>query len=229
MKILAVDTSSKVCSVCLSNDKNIIIEKNNNNEKTHSQKLMPLIDEILKETNTNLSDIDLFACSIGPGSFTGLRIGISTIKAFCDVTNKKVIGISSLESLAYNVTNSGLIASIIDAKNDNVYFSLFNLENGVYILKEKFIADNINNILTILKKYNNSNITFVGDGAIVHQELLKRNFSNIYFSANNEQTSRSIAFSAFDKFQKGITQSSSSLMPLYLRKSQAERALDGEK
>lgn len=86
MNILAIDTSSKICSVSILEDKNLIIEKHNNDEKTHSQKLMPLVDEIFKESEYSLEDMDLFACCIGPGSFTGLRIGISTVKAFSDVT-----------------------------------------------------------------------------------------------------------------------------------------------
>lgn len=86
MKILAIDTSSKICSVSILEDKNLIIEKHNDDEKTHSQKLMPLIDEIFKESKYSLEDMGLLACCIGPGSFTGLRIGISTVKAFSDVT-----------------------------------------------------------------------------------------------------------------------------------------------
>ena len=85
MRILAIDTSSKICSVCILEDNQLIIEKHNNDEKTHSQKLMPLIDMTFKESNLCLNDIDLLACCQGPGSFTGIRIGISTVKAFADV------------------------------------------------------------------------------------------------------------------------------------------------
>lgn len=87
MKILAIDTSSKICSVSILEDRKLIKEKHNDDEKTHSQKLMPLVDEIFRECNLNLKDINLLSCCIGPGSFTGLRIGISTVKAFSDVTN----------------------------------------------------------------------------------------------------------------------------------------------
>ena len=83
---------------------------------------MPLIDELFKDTNLTLDNIDLLACSQGPGSFTGIRIGIATIKAFADAKNIPVVGVTSLESLAYNITESGLIVSLIDAKNENVYF-----------------------------------------------------------------------------------------------------------
>ena len=139
MKILAIDTSSKVCSVAILEDNEVINEKHIENELTHSQKLMPMIDEILKECKLSLSDFDLYACSIGPGSFTGVRIGVSTVKAFCDVTNVKVIGVSSLESLAYNTLNSNIydntdiVCSMIDAKNDNVYCGVFKKENNYFV------------------------------------------------------------------------------------------------
>ena len=103
MKRLAVETSSKICAVALVENDKLIKEEIIEDENTHSVKLMPLIDELLKETNTNLEDIDLFAVDKGPGSFTGIRIGIATIKAFMDAKNKKGIGITSLECLAYNV------------------------------------------------------------------------------------------------------------------------------
>ena len=119
MKILAVETSSKVCSVALAEDDKLIKEEILEDENTHSVKLMPLIDKLLSETNNKLEDVDLFAVDKGPGSFTGIRIGIATIKAFMDVTNKKGIGITSLETLAYNVKEDSIICSLIDAKNEN--------------------------------------------------------------------------------------------------------------
>ena len=87
MKILSIDTSSSICSVAILEDNKLIKEISNNDSNTHSVKLMPQIEQILKETNLSLSDIDLLACDKGPGSFTGIRIGISTVKAFNDVTN----------------------------------------------------------------------------------------------------------------------------------------------
>lgn len=124
MKILSIDTSSCICSVAILEDEKIIKEISNEDGNTHSVKLMPQIEQIFKETNLTLNDIDLFACDKGPGSFTGIRIGISTIKAFCDVTNVPAIGIPSLMALAYNIDFNGYICSLIDAKNSNVYFRI---------------------------------------------------------------------------------------------------------
>ena len=228
MKILSIDTSSKICSVSILEDTDLIIEKHIENELTHSQKLMPLVDEILKSNNVTLSDFDLFACSVGPGSFTGVRIGVSTVKAFNDVTNIKIASVSSLESLAYNTLNSNykndanLVLSIIDAKNDNVYFGLFQLEQNNYTQIGELDFKNISEVISSLKS-NSSPITFVGDGSILYSDLLKSNFDNCLFCNKNDLSSYSLGIAGLSNYKKGI---SSSVMPLYLRKSQAERALE---
>lgn len=230
MKILAVDTSSKICSVCILEDQNVLLEKHTNDEKTHSQNLMPLIDELFKEANLTLDDIDLLACSQGPGSFTGIRIGLASIKAFADTKNIPVVGVTSLESLAYNITETGLIVSLIDAKNDNVYYSMFSYDGTSYNQIGEFKSDSIQNILDDLFIYDDK-LIFVGDGSEVHHDKIAAVIRNAVFASSeqNLQTSISIAKSAYNKFKKGIYGDSNSLLPIYLKKSQAERALDGEK
>lgn len=230
MKILAVDTSSKICSVCILEDQNVLLEKHTNDEKTHSQNLMPLIDELFKEVNLALDDIDLLACSQGPGSFTGIRIGLASIKAFADTKNIPVVGVTSLESLAYNITETGLIVSLIDAKNDNVYYSMFSYDGTSYNQIGEFKSDSIQNILDDLFIYDDK-LIFVGDGSEVHHDEIAAVIRNAVFASSeqNLQTSISIAKSAYNKFKKGIYGDSNSLLPIYLKKSQAERALDGEK
>ena len=237
MKILAIDTSSKICSVAVLENDDVIIEKHIDNELTHSQKLMPMIDEILKECNLKLSDFGLLACCVGPGSFTGVRIGVSTVKAFCDVTNIPVCGVNSLESLACNTLNSNIydntdiICSLIDAKNDNVYCGIYQKDNNGLNQLEDLYAKNINEVLEILKKYSSSSILFVGDGAIAHKYTILQQFSKTTFVEKelNSQTAISVGKIAFDKYNKGNYGDSNSITPLYLRKSQAERALEGEK
>lgn len=229
MEILAIDTSSKICSVSILEDKNLIIENHNNDEKTHSQKLMPIIDETLKQANLTLDNIDLIACCQGPGSFTGIRIGISTVKAFADVKNIPLIGVTSLESLAYNIQNDGLIASIIDAKHDNVYFALFNKTQNSYSIVEESMSCNISLVIETLKKYSEQ-ITFVGDGAQVHSDLIKSELSNVQFAPDeqNIQTSISIGLSAFDKFNAENYTKCYSISPIYLKKSEAEINLENK-
>lgn len=294
MKILGIDTSSKRCTVCILEDNNVIIELHSDDEKTHSQTLMPLIDEMFKKTDLSLKDIYMLACCVGPGSFTGVRIGISTAKAFADVYNFKTFGVSSLEGLAYNIkeeisllhtssaaktgsspenskdckdyTNQNIsliICSLIDAKNENVYYGLFD-EN--YNKIEKLSTCSIDDLIDKLKKLDKP-IAFVGDGALAYKEKLEQhlckslnNFSeinlenNLETSSNNSNNSKdsnlsayffegeknlassiSIAKFAYNKyvnFENSTAQVqdfNSSLSPMYLRKSQAERSLEERK
>ncbi len=235
MKILAIDTSSKVCSVAIFEDNTPIIELHNDDEKTHSVKLMPMIDKAFKTTDLTLDDINLLSCCIGPGSFTGVRIGIATIKAFADVKNIYVVGISSLESLAYNVkdisSTSTLICSMIDAKNDNIYCGLYNFSNNICNELVKF-AENINisieKIKEILEKEHFENIVFVGDASAIYKDLLNTSFSSAIFASteNNIQKGSSIAFAGFSKYSQKCYGNSSTLSPIYLKKSQAERTLE---
>ena len=294
MKILGIDTSSKRCTVCILEDNNVIIELHSDDEKTHSQTLMPLIDEMFKKTDLSLKDIDMLACCVGPGSFTGVRIGISTAKAFADVYNFKTIGVSSLEGLAYNIKDeisllhtssaaetgsspenskdckdytsqniSLVISSLIDAKNENVYYGLFD-EN--YNKIEELSTCSISELICKLKKLDKP-IAFVGDGALAYKEKLEQhlckslnNFSeinlenNLETSSNNSNNSKDSNLSAyFFEGEKNLASSisiakfaynkyvnfenstvevqyfNSSLSPMYLRKSQAERSLEERK
>lgn len=239
MKILAIDTSSSICSVCITEDEKLLFKKELEDSNTHSQKLMPMIDTVLKKTNLNLEDMDLLACCIGPGSFTGIRIGIATIKAFADSLQIPVVGVNSLESLACNVESSYFneedqyICSLIDAKNENVYYGLFednkNHQKGhlpVGTLATKTITDVITNLKQLDKP-----VIFVGDGASHYQYRIQETIKKCTFvtDAFHKQTSVSIAKCAFYNYLDGHYGDSNSLVPLYLRKSQAERALEGEK
>jgi len=124
MKILAIDTSSATCSVAITEDFKKIIELHSSDEKTHSVKLMPLIDKAFKDSNLSLDDINLISCCIGPGSFTGVRIGIATAKAFSDAKNIPVVGVSSLEGLAYNLIIDNRVTYVYSyTHNEFVMFS----------------------------------------------------------------------------------------------------------
>ena len=129
MKILAVDTSSEICSVAILENDNVIVENSLNDGKTHSENLMTIMENTLEENKIKLSDIDLIACSVGPGSFTGIRIGVSSIKAIAEVLDVPVAAVTSLEALAKNVELKDVtIVSLIDAKNDQVYAGIFDDE-----------------------------------------------------------------------------------------------------
>ena len=225
MKILSIDTSSDVCSCALLEDEKVIKEINIKDGFTHSVNLMPQIDTLLSFCNLTINDIDLFACDKGPGSFTGIRIGIATIKAFCDVTFKPSIGISSLHSLAYNSNSKGYVCSLIDAKNNNAYYCLFHYSNGTYEQVGDYSLDNINNITEILRKYDNK-ITFIGNGSIVYEDVIKSILNgNAIFSNNNDLIASSIGSLAFYVYSNNIKDDFYNLSPLYLRQSSAERLL----
>lgn len=214
MLTLAISTSSKTCSVALLEDDKPIKELNIDNLKTHSENLVPLIDELLKTVNKKVSEIDLIACDVGPGSFTGIRIGISTAKAIAEVNQIPVVSCTSLEGLSYNV-EANTICSLIDARNNQVYCGIFDKNHK---LIKDYLADDINEIL---KNLPNNEICFVGDGAILHQELLKG-----IFSEDNNIHSQNIGICGFNKYKEGKTETADSIVPMYLRKSQAERMRD---
>ncbi len=189
MKILAVDTSSKLCSVAILEDKNLIKKLELDNGLTHSETLMPLIQQLLNECSLSLNNINLLVSDIGPGSFTGIRIGVSSCKAFSDSLNIPCVGISSLEVLAYNIQNDGIICSTIDCKNNNCYFALYELNSGNYNVLIEPCAKSVNDVLDLLNsQYYNKCISFVGDG--IPSEKLHSIYDN---NADSEVTKNIIS------------------------------------
>ena len=253
MKILALDTSGPNCSVAIIDNNKVLADFTINNGITHSQNLVPMIKQAQKFANVELSDIDAFACSVGPGSFTGLRIGIATIKGFAMSLNKPVLSVPTLLALAYNVSNfDGIICSIIDAKNDNVYagiyritenenFSSVALANNTNDVSNKYhleliddyISDNIEMLIDKLKDYDDS-ILFVGDGVDTYRDILFNNLANDSVSVSfaphhlNNQYALSVARAAKDMALNNEYCDYNTLSPLYLKKSQAERELEAK-
>lgn len=220
MKILSIDTSSKICSVAVLDNKNVLKEENLNNGLTHSESLMPLIEQILIDTNLALKDINLIVCDLGPGSFTGIRIGVATTKAFRDSLNIPTVGVSSLEALAYNLKTDTIICSLIDAKNENVYLEVFEKEVNNYNSIYPATFSNIDEfLLNLSNKYKN--ITFVGDGALNYKNKILKYFPTSTISDCNDLSAVNLALAGLSKFKKSEF---SNLEPLYLRKSSAELA-----
>lgn len=220
MKILSISTSSEICSVALLEDFNLIKEINKEDQKTHSENLMPMVQEVLESTHTSLSQIDLIVCDKGPGSFTGIRIGIATVKALSQVYNIPVVGISSLDALTYNISTDSYIASIIDARNNQVYCGIFNSNHE---LQNSYIADDINNILPTFSMYDQ--ITFIGNGAILHKDLLKKLYKSNDLSVH-KLSAYKLGLCGLEHFKNGDKQTADTLLPMYLRKSQAERIME---
>ena len=230
MKILSIDTASDICGVSILEDNNLICNLDNNTGRTHSENLMPMINSAFSDTNFSLNNIDLIVCDKGPGSFTGIRIGVATVKAFNDSLDIPCIGISSLESLAYNVKydiqENDFICSIIDCKNDNCYYAVYQLQNNqiIEIIEPK--ADTIEIFKTISSDFQNKNIAFVGDGSLIYKDYLTSIFKNCNFSNKNELNSYSLALAGLHKFKNNQL---CDVLPLYLRKPQAQRQLEEKK
>lgn len=204
MKILCIDTSSTLCSVAILEDTNLIKKIELNTGLTHSETLMPNIQKIFEECNMSLKDISLIVCDIGPGSFTGIRIGVATAKAFSDSLNIPCIGISSLEALAYNITDDCIICSMIDCKNDNCYFAIYECKNKTYKILEKPQAAEISFVNNLIEsKYANSNIKF----------------------APNDLDILNLGIAGFKKFVDN-NKIGEEILPLYLKKPQAQRQLE---
>ena len=154
MKILSIDTSSDICGVSILEDNTLLCNLDSNTGRTHSENLMPMIEQAFSKTNLSLNDINLLVCDKGPGSFTGIRIGIATVMAFRDSFDIPCVGISSLESLAYNTRNvvktNSYVCSIIDCKNDNCYFALYEAKNNAF---ENLIEPQAENIDSALSRF----------------------------------------------------------------------------
>ena len=181
---------------------------------------MQLIDELLKRNNLKIENIDMISCCVGPGSFTGIRIGVSSIKPIAEVLNIKIASVTSLETLAKNVlaNENEKIISLIDARNNQVYCGIF---DNNYNLEEGYIADDIQVVIQKIQKYKE--IIFVGNGAILHQEILKEEIKNAKFSDENRQFAKNTGIIGYKKCLENNLCTADTILPTYLRKSQAER------
>lgn len=224
MKNLAIDTSSEICGVALLEDNKLIDDNSLNNGKTHSENLMVLIKEILERNKLTINDLDLISCVVGPGSFTGIRIGVASVKALVE-GNKMIFGkcpkiasVTSLEVLVEAVQGEGTKVSLIDARNDQVYCGIFD-EN--YNLLEDYIGDSIE--VAISKMSNYSNITVCGNGSVKFKDLLLEKIPDIKFEDKNIQTAENTGKAGYRKFLQNKIVSSDEIIPIYLKKSNAER------
>lgn len=242
MNILALDTTTKVANAS-SYINNIITTKSIDNEITHSEKLLPLVDELLKESKVTLKDIDLYAVTTGPGSFTGIRIGLATIKAFTKVYNKNIFAIDSLEVMAYTKIQNNIdyIISMMDARNSRIYYSVYKLEtkNNLPILSNDFgfYNDTIDvaekKIQNYFENISNTNIIVTGDIAESYSNITIQN-NNTYFENTtlNTETILEIINNEAEIYNNialspHIT-NYQNLDATYMRSSEAERTKYGE-
>ncbi len=224
MKILSIDSSSITASVAITENGNMLAESFVNNGLTHSQTLMPMVEQTIKDGRISINDIDLFAITNGPGSFTGVRIGIASLKGMADALGKKCFAVSALEAIAEPLKNEDVIAcAVMDARCNQVYTAIF--ENGKRICEDKAVL--IDELGEELKQYD-KNIVFIGDGSVLCYEKLKDFIPKVSVADENIRFihASSIGRLAEEKIKNGDNLvSSEKLVPFYLRLPQAEREL----
>ena len=223
MKILSLDTSAEVCTAAICENNRLIAETTVNTGNTHSQTLLPVIEQLLKITETSVGEIDCFACSTGPGSFTGVRIGVSTIKGMAYGKNKPCVSVSTLEALAYNLVGfDGIICPVMNARRNQVYNALFECKNGeiVRLCPDRALSiDELDEELAAKA----SPIYLVGDGYDITARGFKKTSIAYVPERQRVQSAYSVARCAAKKISAGDTLTDAEIAPIYLRPSQAER------
>ncbi len=218
MKILGVDTSTPIGSVGLIDGERFIAEHTLSIVKAHSSRLMPAIDQILKWGDLTVHDLDACAVGIGPGSFTGIRIGVGTIKSLCYALKKPIIGVSTLEAIAYNLRDADkLICPILDARKDEVYGALF--RGGQTLLRK---SDDLCVSIESLLSHIDDDAIFVGDGLLRYAPIVQEQFGDDVPLADpifNVPRGASIARIGYDRLLNGQSGDYFSLAPNYVRDS----------
>lgn len=227
MKILAIETSTMLGGIAIMDESLLIAESRLNVKSTHSERLMTEIEHCLKQSGIKISDIDIFAVATGPGSFTGLRIGLSTVKGFSYATGKQIVSVPTLEALAWNFPYSRHpVCTMLDARKKEVYASLFKWEgenftrliNETSAKPEEFARD-------ALRVTHDDKFIFAGEGAALYRDKIIEVMGEKAIFASPEKTVPSpanVAVLGFKKAKAGEFSEPISLIPMYIRKSEAE-------
>lgn len=223
MLILALDSTAIVASVALCRDEKTIASFTVKNGNTHSETLLPMVEAVLKSANVGVSDIDLFACSVGPGSFTGVRIGTATIKGLAFGQNKNCLGVSTLEALAENlVPFDGIICPVMNARRGQLYNALFRYENGVPVRLCEDRAISVADLAAELAEKGEP-FALCGDGVAEFCRLAPNSAPVSVSSLLEDQSAVSVAKVALRRANAGENGTDAALAPVYLRLPQAER------
>jgi tRNA threonylcarbamoyladenosine biosynthesis protein TsaB len=225
MKILAVDTATRSCSVAIVDQGSLLAEMTAVSGQTHSKHLMDMIHTVLQTANLAVSDVDGWAVSAGPGSFTGLRIGMSTIKGLAVASGKPVAGVSSLEVLAWQMLPcSDLICPMLDARKGQVYCARYRLGSGALVQELPVAvlspADAVHDI--------DEPCVFVGDGAQHYETVIVSSLGDrarIAHAGRHVIRASSVAWLSLERFESGDSEDLARLVPCYIRKSDAELKL----
>lgn len=227
MKILGFDTAAKTASVALTEDGKLVSEFYLDSGFTHSETVLPMAKAVLEAARLSPADIDLFAVNVGPGSFTGLRIGIAAVKALAMSLQKPCAGVSTLEALAENLVGTpDIVCAVMDARCNQVYTAFFESDGSAVRRMSPDRAISTDELLTDIEKIEaetGKKVRLVGDGAA----LCLRKFGEERVSTAPASLLYGHAFgtcsAAFRLYENGKTVSAGELVPNYLRLAQAER------
>jgi tRNA threonylcarbamoyladenosine biosynthesis protein TsaB len=222
MLTLAFDTSSKTVSVALLQDDVILYDAIINVDINHSEVLLPAIDQACLQTRIKISEIDFFACTIGPGSFTGLRIGVSTLKGLMLATGKPAAGISSLEALALNAGKSSkIICSLMDAGRGQVYTAFYRYNKSGFL--DQIGTDKAVDPREIIHNPEQE-VMFVGDGAVKYAGIIsctKNKKINIASATQQYIRASSVGILGREKYNRNELLNAETVVPVYLRSADA--------
>ncbi|MFZ5974470.1 MAG: tRNA (adenosine(37)-N6)-threonylcarbamoyltransferase complex dimerization subunit type 1 TsaB [Bacillota bacterium] len=226
MNMLAVDTSGAVAGLAVFREGRLVYETYLDHKMTHSQALMPMIEQGLEYAKMPLQEIAIFACTVGPGSFTGVRIGVSTVKALAYAFGKSVLGVNTLDTLAYNVvTHKGYICAVMDARCDQVYTALYVSDGKKLSSVLSYQALSVKECMEAWPE--NCEILMVGDGAQAYREEWERKSgATVAFAPDHliRQRASAAGACALAMLAEGIQAADPfALEPFYLRLPQAER------
>ena len=222
MNILAIDTSSKSACVCLYCDGEIKADMVVNHGKNHSIFIVPMIKNVLDTLETKLEDIDYFACGVGPGSFTGVRIGTTIMKTFAQIYDKKCVSVDSLCALNESEKNfDGIVVAVEDARRDRVYVRA--TKNGEEVIESKVLPVEELNAMLVER---NEKVIFVGSGADKYGQALAKDLTGAVVKTGALIRGCDIVGVAVDKIANDDVCDCYELLPNYLMKSQAEREKD---
>lgn len=220
MKVLAIDSTAKAASAAFVNDEAVIAEYTRNTGHTHSETLMPMVAQVLDASSVTIDDVDLVAVSAGPGSFTGVRIGISLVKGLCFGKRIPIAAVSSMDALAKNLEGfEGVVCPVMDARRNQVYTAVFH--NGIRKTEDMLIP--CSELGEILKKYD-CPIYFTGDGYGLAHKLIDNHNVRPTPVGSRLQRAVSVAMAGLECYNnnKNIF-TDTEAAPIYLRASQAER------
>ena len=229
MKILGIDSSGLVASVAIVEDDRLVAEYNLQYKITHSQTLLPMLEEIRNRIHLDMQTIDAIAVAAGPGSFTGLRIGAATVKGLGLALGKPIIPVPTLEGMAYNCYGTDLlVCPLMDARRNQVYTGLYIFEKEDRIRMKSVMEQTAVGFDELAAKLNvlGREVLFLGDGVPVFAEAMKELLQIPYHFAPahmNRQRAASVATLGKEKFEQGIFEDAADHAPEYLRLSQAER------